>query len=592
VNPLQQFAPAALNWFWQTSLAAAILVVIALLIQWTCGRAIGPRWTYMLWLLVLVRLMMPVAPESSFSVFNVSAPRPSSPVVPSNEPTKLPATAPEPLINVNAAPAPTLSPPVFTLPLLGILFWIAGALGYFSFCLLQYRRFAAWARRQAPVSDNHVLDAFRDAQRLLGYPRSIPVLATTTLRVPALFGFLHPRLLVPQAMLDTWSTDELRHAFLHELVHARRRDHLLNWGLIVVQAVHWFNPIAHFALRRARAERELLCDAVALSCMNSELRHAYGTALVKAAQEFARARISPAIVPMLNHNQELKRRVSMIAQFKRTPRLISIAALTALVLLACFTFTSKAQKAKTPEPSTPQRAPASRAEAGALRVLQNAYDELSKQVEDNARILEAMRDELRIPSYVAYSDSYQPGPEAENIRRVEGLRLEALTEYRSIQSLYGVLTNLSAREFRNAVSIALPDTQSSVLQARQDEVEQKLAALAETLATDHPEIVSLRRTLETINRQLNDRKLGLLEGLKAKTAQFKARLEELDRELNELRKRDREAPAQYRVYFHRKRELENLQQVRDRLQMRILEEKINSALTSTPAQPEVTPAKP
>jgi len=592
VNLLQPFAPAALNWLWQTSLAAAILGVIAWLIQWTGGRAIGPRWMYALWLLVVVRLVMPLAPASKFSLFNVYASRPPSETVQVNEPLTAPATIAGPLTSISVAPAHIRAPSLFTLPLFAILVWLTGAAVYFSFCLLQYRRFAVWARRQTPASHSHVLVAFRDAQRLLGYRREIAILATTTLRVPALFGFLHPRLLVPQAMLDTWSAGELRHALLHELVHARRRDHLLNWGLIVVQAMHWFNPIAYFALRRLRAERELLCDAVALSCMSPEQHRSYGAALVKAAQEFARPRISPAIVPMINHNHEVKRRVSMIAQFKRTPRLISVAALAALVLLACLTFTSKAQKAKTPEVPPRQKEPADRVEAVSIKVLQAAYDQLTKQVEDNAQVLEAMRDELRIPSYVAYSDSYEPGPETENIRRLEGLRLEAMAEYRSIQSLYAVLGKLSPKEFRNAISIAAPDVQFGVLQARQAEVEQKLAALIETHAKDHPEVVSNMRILETINRQIHDRGLGMLEGLKAKTAQFKARLEELDRELVEVRKREREAPTHYRVYFNRKRELENLQQVRDRLQMRILEEKINSALTSTPSRPETTPAKP
>jgi bla regulator protein BlaR1 len=590
VNLLQQFAPAALDWLWQTSLAASILAVVALLIQWTCGRAIGPRWTYSLWLLVVVRLMLPTSPASELSLFNVYAPRPSSEMVQINETPISPATPTGPVRNVNIAPAHIPSPPLLTLPLLVILVWLTGAAVYLSFCVLHYRRFAAWARRQTPVSNSNVLAALRDAQSLLSYRREIPVLATTTLRVPALFGFLRPRLLFPQPMLDTWSAEELRHALLHELVHARRRDHLLNWGLIVVQAVHWFNPIAHFALRRLRAERELLCDAVALSCMSAQQHHSYGAALVKAAQEFARARISPAIVPMINHNNEVKRRVSMIAQFKPTPRAISVAALATLVLLACLTFTSKAQKTKTPETLSTQK-PLDRAEPGSIKVLQAAYDQLTKQVEENVKVLEAMRQELNIPSYIALSDSYQPGPESENIRRLEGLLLETLSEYRSIQSLYGVLSNLSPKEFRNAMPIASPDAQSGVLQARRDEIEQKLAGLNETMSKEHPEVVSNMRILETINRQIDDRRLGILEGLKAKIAQFKARLEELDRELTDLRKRDREAPTHYRVYFNRKRELENLQQVRDRLQMRILEEKINSALTSTTPS-ETTPAKP
>ena len=590
MNLLQHFAPAALDWLWQTTIAAAILAVVALLIQWTCERIIGPRWTYSLWLLVVIRLMMPTAPASKFSLFNVSASRPSSEVIQINEPPMSPTTPARPVANVSAAPAPIPSPPLLTLPLLVTLVWLTGAVAYLSFCVLHYRRFTAWARRQTPVSNSNVLEALRDAQSLLSYRRDIPVLATTALRVPALFGFLNPRLLVPQAMLDTWSAEELRHALVHELVHARRRDHLLNWGLIVVQAVHWFSPIAYLALRRLRAERELLCDAVALSCMSAEQHRSYGAALVKAAQEFARTRISPAIVPMINHNNEVKRRVSMIAQFKPTPRVISVVALVAIVLLAGLTFTSKAQKAKTPETPSTQKAP-DRAETGSIKVLQAAYDQLTKQVEESEAVLEAMRHELSIPSYVAYSDSYQPGPETENIRRLEGLRLEALSEFRSIQSLYGGLSALSPTEFRNAIAIAAPDVHSGALQARQAEVEQKLAGLSETHAKEHPEVVTLKRILETINRQVDDRRLGILEGLKAKTAQYKARLEELDRELVEVRKRDREAPTHYRVYFNRKRELENFQQVRDRLQMRIIEEKINSALTSI-TRSETTPTKP
>jgi len=282
----------------------------------------------------------------------------------------------------------------------------------------------------------------------------------------------------------------------------------------------------------------------------------------------------------------------MIAQFKPTSRLISVAALAALVLLACFTFTSKAQKVKPPEIPPAQRAPANQADVGSIKVLQAAYDELTKQVENGAAVLESMRYELNIPGYLAYSDNYQPGPEMENSRRLEGLRLEAMTEYQSIQSLYGVLTNLSPGEFRNTISIAAPDAQFLALLARQNETEQQLAALSEKYSKEHPEVVSLQRMLTTINRQIVDKERGMLEGIKAKTAQFKARFEGLDRELAELRKRDRETPTHYRVYFSRKRELENLQQVRDRLQMRIIEEKINSALTSTPTQPEVPPAKP
>jgi beta-lactamase regulating signal transducer with metallopeptidase domain len=591
VNVLQQFAPAALSWLWQTSLAAAILAVVALLIQCACGRAIGPRWTYALWLLVVVRLMLPIAPASSFSVFNLHASRPPAEMAQVDEPSTASATPVLPLPEITVAQPPTSSP-LFTGPLFAILVWLAGVAAYFSFCIVHYRRFAVWARRQTPVSNANVMEALREAQRLLDYRREITILATTTLRVPALFGFLRPRLLVPQAMLDTWSTEELRHALLHELVHARRRDHLLNWGLIIVQAVHWFNPIAHFALRRLRAERELLCDAVALSCMSTQQHHSYGAALVKAAQAFARTRISPAIVPMINHNNEVKRRVSMIAQFKPTSRLISVAALPALVLLACLTFTSKAQKTKpAPDAARLEQMTPIRAERQPIRALQHAYAQLTKDAEQRARDLEVMRHELNIPSDIAFGETYQPGTESENLRRLQSLRAEAASEYRSIKSLHTTLGQLTRKELRNAVPVATPDVQLATLMDRAAEVEQKLAALSETRSKEHPEVAGLMRTLETINRQVNERLDGLLAGLKTKVEQFKARLEEIDKELTQLKAQDLERPTRYRPYFQQKRELENIQAVRDRLQMRIIEEEINAAVSDNPG-PTLKPDAP
>jgi hypothetical protein len=52
---------------------------------------------------------------------------------------------------------------------------------------------------------------------------------------------------------------------LHELAHLRRRDPLTNGLLVLAQSVHWFNPLARFAVARCRAERELACDAVVMA---------------------------------------------------------------------------------------------------------------------------------------------------------------------------------------------------------------------------------------------------------------------------------------------------------------------------------------
>jgi beta-lactamase regulating signal transducer with metallopeptidase domain len=53
---------------------AAVLIVIILAAQILVGRWLGPEWRYRLWLLVLVRLMLPTSIESRLSIFNYLRP--------------------------------------------------------------------------------------------------------------------------------------------------------------------------------------------------------------------------------------------------------------------------------------------------------------------------------------------------------------------------------------------------------------------------------------------------------------------------------------------------------------------------------------
>ena len=53
---------------------AAVLIVLILAAQILGGRWLGPEWRYRLWLLVVVRLLLPASFESRLSVFNYVRP--------------------------------------------------------------------------------------------------------------------------------------------------------------------------------------------------------------------------------------------------------------------------------------------------------------------------------------------------------------------------------------------------------------------------------------------------------------------------------------------------------------------------------------
>src|SRR5258708_39906758 len=59
------------TWVWQTSLAATVLIGLVLLLQFCFRKGFPARGRYALWLLVLLRLLMPLSPASNFSIFNL-----------------------------------------------------------------------------------------------------------------------------------------------------------------------------------------------------------------------------------------------------------------------------------------------------------------------------------------------------------------------------------------------------------------------------------------------------------------------------------------------------------------------------------------
>src|SRR5438132_13040283 len=67
-----QVPAAAFAWAGRTSLHATVLIALVLLIVAIFHKWLSPAWGYGLWLLVVFRLLLPVAPPSPFSIFNVA----------------------------------------------------------------------------------------------------------------------------------------------------------------------------------------------------------------------------------------------------------------------------------------------------------------------------------------------------------------------------------------------------------------------------------------------------------------------------------------------------------------------------------------
>jgi polysaccharide biosynthesis transport protein len=218
------------------------------------------------------------------------------------------------------------------------------------------------------------------------------------------------------------------------------------------------------------------------------------------------------------------------------------------------------------------------ATARGVSTLEDEWKKQDELVRAKQSEVDKMKNELGISDWEAAQGYSGMTVEPETLRKLEGLRIEAQADHAAISTLYIQLKELSRPELKKAVTVASPDMQLQTLMERLADTEQKLASLSQVYSDAHPEVASLRKMFQQIDIQVNDRLEGILAGLHAKTAQAKARLDELAREVDHAKNRDIKAAIDRRPYFQAKRDLESLQLVRERLTLRIIQEKVDAAI--------------
>jgi beta-lactamase regulating signal transducer with metallopeptidase domain len=354
---------AAFNWVLQTSWQAAVLACLIILGHTVFRKRISPAWRYGLWSLLLVRLLMPFPPQSALSIFRVArleAPRQLLKIVPQRTSVSADSTASETSIPANLpASAIQTESRVSTLPVtptlqieqpnpsagyrwnltwlqLGAVIWLLGVACWSTRLFWTNLRFLSRIKCGVPISDPEILNDFTDCLEVFRIKQRVELIETAAVDSPAVYGLWQKRLLLPQGILNRFSPRELHYVLLHELAHIKRRDLELNWLAVILQVLHWFNPVLWIAFARIRADRELATDALALSRAKLSENTQYGETIIKLAEWFVGPKTTPALVGIAEDKVQIKRRIVMIANAhrKRSWPVVSVAMLLVVAVLA------------------------------------------------------------------------------------------------------------------------------------------------------------------------------------------------------------------------------------------------------------------
>ena len=292
------------------SLTGSIVIAVVLLARLLLRR-VPKIYSYMLWAVVLFRLLCPISLSAGLSVLkplpvttsqglSTVTYRPVEPVIPASGEIGQENARPEPAETVKAetgAQAMTLAAAVWLT--------VGGALAGCS--LVQYIVLRRKLREAAPYRGE--------------------VYLSDSIATPFVMGVIAPKIYLPS---DT-PIAERRFIIAHERHHLHRGDPL--WKLLgyLALCVHWFNPLVWLAFFLGGKDMEMSCDEAVLNRLGEDIRADYSQALLRLATH----KRLIAGMPLAFGEGETKGRVRNMARWRRPKVWVSgICAVLCLVVLA------------------------------------------------------------------------------------------------------------------------------------------------------------------------------------------------------------------------------------------------------------------
>lgn len=335
--------------FLQMSLAASVMILVILLIRTLAIHRLPKRFFLLLWVVVLLRLLVPFSLPSPTSIYSLlpTEPLPAPDIeqelsVPSAPPAaspweafelNLPSDLPAQTVQTAQTAEPTLEPaeeeetdpmPAFSLPSKKQLMtagWAVGAVLLALFFSISYLRAQTEFRMSLPVTHPFL------ERWLARHPlrRTISIRQDDRISSPLTYGILHPVILLPRQNLSL-PQETLDCILTHEYVHIRRFDCLLKLLLTAALCLHWLNPLVWVMYLLANRDIELCCDEEVLSRMGLEKRSVYAMTLIDLEEQ--KSGLSP-LYNSFKHNLTEER----ICAIMKMKRLSIISLFTAACLL-------------------------------------------------------------------------------------------------------------------------------------------------------------------------------------------------------------------------------------------------------------------
>ncbi|NLP30647.1 MAG: hypothetical protein GX363_05895 [Clostridiales bacterium] len=284
------------------------IVILFILVSRLFLKKVPKIFSYILWSVALLRLLVPFSFESMLSLIPIN-PRPIS-----NESLYVAQTniggisGQEITISPNLTTANLAEPvnPMQTFISIGAMLWIAGI-----FLLLIYSLFTLYRLKGRLASSVHEKDN---------------IYISHEIDMPFVLGLIRPKIYLPVSL----SESERDYIVLHEQTHIKRFDHVFRIIGYLALLVHWFNPLVWIAFHVSGKDMEMSCDESVIKAFGDKVKSDYSISLLS----LATGRRNIGVTPLAFGEGDTKGRVKNVMNYKKPMFWVIIIALIFVIVLS------------------------------------------------------------------------------------------------------------------------------------------------------------------------------------------------------------------------------------------------------------------
>lgn len=323
--------------FLSMSLSGSLLILILFSCKQIFKDKISRQWQYYIWLIVIMRLLLPFTPETNlmgtiFQTFdNTTYHTEKYPPEQQNQdilnddkntPTINNERSNQKYINkMELFTSNQAVQDIITLLVNNIwIIWLVIALILLIRKITIYQSFVRYIKAgQAPVSDTELLDRLAILGSQIKIKRAIELCINPLISSPLLIGFFRPCIVLPRVDI---AEKDFQYIVLHELTHYRRFDMLYKWLVQITVCLHWFNPLVYLMGKEINKACEFACDEAIVKKLDSSNVQDYGKTLLNSIATVGKYKESLASVTLSESKKLLKERLGAIMNFRKKSNLV------------------------------------------------------------------------------------------------------------------------------------------------------------------------------------------------------------------------------------------------------------------------------